>query len=101
MLVLRKGTEAPRALEWEASAEAWAAVSETGIGPGSRLWNLRLWSYPGKTEDKWFPITKLGCLVRDVNIKSLEEETATHSSILAWGIPRTEEPGKRVKQQQQ
>ena len=23
----------------------------------------------------------------------LEKETATHSSILAWGIPRTEEPG--------
>ena len=25
--------------------------------------------------------------------KSLEEEMATHSSILAWEIPRTEEPG--------
>ena len=24
---------------------------------------------------------------------SLEEEMATHSSILAWEIPRTEEPG--------
>ena len=24
---------------------------------------------------------------------SLEKEMATHSSILAWGIPRTEEPG--------
>ena len=24
----------------------------------------------------------------------LEEGTATHSSILAWGIPRTEEPDK-------
>ena len=23
----------------------------------------------------------------------LEKELATHSSILAWGIPRTEEPG--------
>ena len=23
----------------------------------------------------------------------LEKETATHSSILAWSIPRTEEPG--------
>ena len=23
----------------------------------------------------------------------LEEEMATHSSVLAWGIPRTEEPG--------
>ena len=25
---------------------------------------------------------------------SLEEEVATHSSILAWGIPRTEESGR-------
>ena len=25
---------------------------------------------------------------------SLEKETAIHSSILAWGIPRTEEPGR-------
>ena len=24
----------------------------------------------------------------------LEKETATHSSIIAWEIPRTEEPGK-------
>ena len=24
---------------------------------------------------------------------NLEKETATHSSILAWGIPWTEEPG--------
>ena len=24
---------------------------------------------------------------------SLEKETATHSSVLAWKIPRTEEPG--------
>ena len=26
--------------------------------------------------------------------ESLEEEMATHSSILAWKIPRTEEPGE-------
>ena len=26
--------------------------------------------------------------------KSLEKETATHSSILAWKIPWTEEPGR-------
>ena len=25
---------------------------------------------------------------------SLEEEMATHSNILAWRIPRTEEPGR-------
>ena len=32
-----------------------------------------------------------GSLGRD---DSLEEGTATHSSILAWRIPRTEEPGR-------
>ena len=26
--------------------------------------------------------------------RSLKEEMATHSSILAWRIPRTEEPGR-------
>ena len=26
----------------------------------------------------------------------LEEEMASHSSILAWKIPRTEEPGKAI-----
>ena len=26
--------------------------------------------------------------------RSLEKEMATHSSILAWRIPRTEEPGR-------
>ena len=26
--------------------------------------------------------------------RSLEEETATHSSILAWKIPETKEPGE-------
>ena len=26
-------------------------------------------------------------------VNDLEEEMATHSSILAWKIPRTEEPG--------
>ena len=28
--------------------------------------------------------------------RPLEEGTATHSSILAWRIPRTEEPGETV-----
>ena len=28
------------------------------------------------------------------HIKKLEEEMATHSSILVWGIPWTEEPGR-------
>ena len=37
---------------------------------------------------------------REMRVRSLgwedplEEEMATHSSILAWGIPRKEEPGR-------
>ena len=31
--------------------------------------------------------------------RSLEEETATHSSILVWRIPRTEEPGRSIGSQ--
>jgi len=34
--------------------------------------------------------TQIWCLVPE---DPLEEEMATHSSILAWKIPRTEEPG--------
>ena len=39
--------------------------------------------------------------IRDVGLipgsgRSLEEEMVTHSSILAWRIPWTEEPGDRV-----
>ena len=32
--------------------------------------------------------------VRSLGQDPLEEELATHSSILAWKIPRTEEPGE-------
>ena len=34
------------------------------------------------------------CVCVCVCVYSLEEEMATHSSILAWKIPWTEEPGK-------
>ena len=33
----------------------------------------------------------VGCISLDL---SLEKEMATHSSIFAWRIPRTEEPGR-------
>ena len=33
--------------------------------------------------------------------RSLEEEMATHSSILAWEIPRTEEPGSLLSMELQ
>ena len=32
-------------------------------------------------------------LARSLDQEDLEKEMATHSSILAWEIPRTEEPG--------
>ena len=32
-------------------------------------------------------------LMQETWVQSLEKEMATHSSILAWKIPRTEEPG--------
>ena len=32
--------------------------------------------------------------VRPLGQEDLEKEMATHSSILAWKIPRTEEPGR-------
>ena len=34
--------------------------------------------------------------VRDVDSIPLEESMATDSSILAWGIPWTEEPGRQI-----
>ena len=32
--------------------------------------------------------------VQETQVQSLEKEVATHSSVLAWRIPWTEEPGR-------
>ena len=32
--------------------------------------------------------------VQETQVQSLEKEMVTHSSILAWRIPQTEEPGE-------
>ena len=46
---------------------------------------------------RWLSGKESTCQARDVGLVSredpLEKEMATHSSILAWRIPRTEEPG--------
>ena len=47
---------------------------------------LRLKKNLPAMQDTWVP--SLGCE------DSLEKEMATHSSILAWEIPWTEEPGR-------
>ena len=40
------------------------------------------------------PLAKWETWVRSLGSKDpVEKRMATHSSILAWGIPRTEEPG--------
>ena len=51
------------------------------------------WGFPGGSMVKNLPSmqeTQVRSLGQE---ESLEKETATHSSILAWKIPRTEEPG--------
>ena len=37
--------------------------------------------------------TRLSDFTFTFHFHALEEETATHSSVLAWRIPETEEPG--------
>ena len=38
--------------------------------------------------------TRLSNFTLTFNFHALEKEMATHSSVLAWRIPRTEEPGR-------
>ena len=58
--------------------------SELGIGLGASLVAQRLKHLPAMWETS---VQSLG------QEDSLEKEVATHSSILAWRIPWTEEPG--------
>ena len=54
------------------------------------------WGFPGSSvvknlcnaRDAMMPVRSLG------QVDPLEKEMTTHSSILAWKIPWTEEPGK-------
>ena len=38
-------------------------------------------------------MVKNGLPVQETRVPSLEKEMATHSSVLAWEVPGTEEPG--------
>ena len=56
--------------------------------------HINLWGFPGGTVVKNPPANNAG----DVGLipglgRSLEKEMANHSTILAWRIPWTEEPG--------
>ena len=51
------------------------------------------WGFPGSSVVKGLPANAGGVGAICESGRSLEKEMATHSSILAWEIPRTEEPG--------
>ena len=64
----------------------WCLGTYNGKGTGTDL-------FPGDSVVKNLPAmqeTWVRCLVWE---DALEKETATHSSILAWKIPWSEEPG--------
>ena len=59
------------------------------------LWNLTAsLGFPGGSDGKEYSLVMQEIRVRSLGGEDpLEEEMATHSSILAWEIPQTEEPG--------
>ena len=59
--------------------------------------NLDKWVFRG--DPRWLRDKESACSAgeaRDMGLIPLEEEMAAHSSILAWRIPWTEEPGGLV-----
>ena len=65
-------------------------VFERGHGPGWASLVAQMVKNPPAMQETW--VQSLGWE------DALEEETATHSSILDWEIPRTEEPGEPQSQ---
>ena len=56
--------------------------------------SMDIWGFPGGSVVKNPPAMQ-ETLVRSLDWEDpLEKEMATHSCILAWGVPWTEEPGK-------
>ena len=67
-----------------------------GAGQGQRaLWGIAVKGEEGVLRDLELSITwvQLQSIFAASSDPRLEEEMATHSSILAWRIPWTEEPG--------
>jgi len=64
--------------------ENWTVTSKRGASPMAH-WGKKL-PVMLETQETW--VRSLG------QEDPLKEEVATHSSILAWEIPRTEEPGR-------
>ena len=53
-------------------------------------WKIPWWAAVHGVAKSW---TRLSDFTSTFHFHALEKEMATHSSILAWGIPGTREPG--------
>ena len=51
------------------------------------------WAAVHEVAESW---TQLNDFTFTFHFHALEKEMATHSSVLAWRIPGTEEPGRRL-----
>ena len=69
--------------EWQGQQQRYLKVLVKGFPSGSQVKNL-----PAKQETREVQVRFLA------QEDSLEEEMATHSSILVWRISWTEEPGR-------
>ena len=78
-------------------SQGWATCRLAGLQPNNWYVSQEGKGFPGGTVVKNLPAmletqeTRVGSLGQE---DALEEELATHSSTLAWEVPRTEEPGR-------
>ena len=85
--------------------ETWDVGSTLGLGrsSGGRNGNPLQYSCLENPMDRWVRWAAVHCVAKShtqlsdftftFHFHALEKETATHSSVLAWRIPGTEEPG--------
>ena len=58
-----------------------------------RVWDILVWTSLVAQRVQQLPVMRKTQVLSLVREDALEKEMATHSSILAWRIPRTEEAG--------
>ena len=82
---------------WPCHAAFRILFPPPGIEPCPMLWSPNNWitrEFPRMVQQvKNLPVTQVTWVQSLGQKDPLEEETATHSSILAWKIPQTDEPG--------
>ena len=93
--ILRQGFEETIKVKWEIEVGSWSI----GEGNGTPLQYSCLenpmdrggwWAAVHEVTNSW---VRLGDFTFTFHFHALEKEMATHSSVLAWRIPGTEEPG--------